>query len=68
VTKPQPYRQVAAILRANGWEKTRQRGSHETWKSLSTGQVIIIVNHRGIVSPGIIRQIQQQLPNTPQNW
>lgn len=30
---PKKFKEVRRILRANGWTKVRQAGSHETWES-----------------------------------
>jgi len=55
-------------MRAAGWKKKRQKGSHEIWKDLATGRTLIIVNHRGTVSPGIVGQIKNQIPEAPPKW
>ena len=40
------YREVRKALRAEGWTKVRQAGSHETWES-SDGQRAVTVAGKG---------------------
>lgn len=68
MTKPQKYRDVAKFLRSNGWEYKRQTGSHEIWGPEAGGQTFPVVQHKGEVSPGVIRQLQQIFSNTPSEW
>jgi predicted RNA binding protein YcfA (HicA-like mRNA interferase family) len=36
------FRQVRKALRANGWKKVRQAGSHETWESADRSRAITV--------------------------
>jgi predicted RNA binding protein YcfA (HicA-like mRNA interferase family) len=36
------FREVRKVLRANGWIKVRQAGSHETWLSADGTQVVTV--------------------------
>lgn len=68
MTKPQKYRDVARFLRSQGWELKRQRGSHEIWGPVDGTQTLPVVQHRGEVSPGVVRQLQAVFPGTPDSW
>jgi predicted RNA binding protein YcfA (HicA-like mRNA interferase family) len=68
MTKAQKYRDVTRFLAKRGWVFKRQRGSHEMWGPEDTNQTFPLVQHRGEVSPGVIRQLQQIFPDTPKEW
>lgn len=68
MTRPQKYRDVTRFLRSRGWERTRQRGSHETWSPAGGGATVTLVQHRGEVSPGVVRQLQAVFADTPSDW
>lgn len=68
MTKPQKYREVVKFLRRHGWELKRQRGSHEIWGPADGSQIVALVQHKGQVSPGVVRQIQAVFPDAPENW
>ena len=68
MTKPQKYRDVARFLAKQGWELKRQRGSHEMWGPQDGNQTFPVVQHRGEVSSGVVRQLQQIFTNTPKDW
>lgn len=68
MTKPQKYRDVARFLRSRGWQRTRQRGSHEVWSRTGGGATFTLARHRGEVSPGLIRQLQAAFDDTPIDW
>jgi predicted RNA binding protein YcfA (HicA-like mRNA interferase family) len=36
------FREVRKALRAEGWEKVRQAGSHETWESADGARVVTV--------------------------
>ena len=59
MTRGQKYRDVARFLRSKGWSKVRQRGSHEIWQP---------ADGAGVVSVGIVRQIQKVWSDTPPTW
>ncbi|HEY0260394.1 MAG TPA: type II toxin-antitoxin system HicA family toxin [Lacisediminihabitans sp.] len=68
MTKPQRYRDVTKFLKSKGWVFKRQRGSHEIWGPEETNQIFSLVAHKGEVSPGVIRQLQELFPDTPHEW
>lgn len=39
---PLKYAEVRRVLRAAGWVRVRQTGSHETWTSPRTGQSVTV--------------------------
>ncbi|MFD4421044.1 type II toxin-antitoxin system HicA family toxin [Agromyces sp. NPDC058484] len=66
--KPQKYRDVIKVVRANGWVFLRDaKGSHELW-GLPDESAKESIPHHGEVSAGIIGQLIKKLPNTPQSW
>ncbi|MFB2580945.1 type II toxin-antitoxin system HicA family toxin [Herbiconiux sp. P15] len=68
MTKPQKYRDVTKFLRSKGWKFKRQKGSHEIWGPSDSGMTFPLVAHKGEVSPGVVRQIQQIFPDAPREW
>lgn len=68
MTKRQKYRDVSRFLRAEGWEIARTKGSHEIWKSEDGTRMLSVAAHGGEVSAGVVKQIQDVFPDTPQNW
>lgn len=68
MSKRQKYRDVAKFLRSQGWELRRQTGSHEIWGPIEGGQSFPVVQHKGEVSVGVVRQLQGIFPNTPDSW
>lgn len=68
MTKRQKYRDVAKFLRSNNWEIARTKGSHEIWKSEDDTMSLSVAAHGGEVSAGIVKQIQDVFPNTPESW
>ena len=39
---PKKYREVRERLRRAGWTRVRQSGSHEVWRHLETGRVVVV--------------------------
>ena len=68
MTKPQKYRDVARFLRSKGWELARVRGSHQIWQPKNQGTSIVVATHSGMVSAGIVRQIQAAFDDSPDSW
>lgn len=69
--KPQKYRDVVRVLRANGWVLLRRgKGDHEVWgmpQTSGAGQKHTIPHH-GEVSAGVIGDLMKKLATTPENW
>ncbi|WP_182049871.1 type II toxin-antitoxin system HicA family toxin [Changpingibacter yushuensis] len=63
MTRPQKYRDVHRFLTKHGWVKVRTRGSHEVWVSGDGLAKVTVAAHQGVVSAGIVRQIQAQFPD-----
>ncbi|MFE1514044.1 type II toxin-antitoxin system HicA family toxin [Corynebacterium bovis] len=64
--KPQKYTDVARFLRRSGWAILRTgKGSHEVWHN---GHDKLIIPHHREVSAGIIKQISDTIPTTPDSW
>lgn len=68
MSKRQKYREVEKFLRSKGWELKRQRGSHEIWGPANGGQTFPVVQHKGEVSAGVIKQLQRIFRDSPENW
>lgn len=66
MAKPQKYRDVVKFLRSRGWQHVRTKGSHEMWEG-PNGEKQSVPRH-GEVSAGVVKQIIDQVPNTPANW
>ncbi|MDY7528383.1 MULTISPECIES: type II toxin-antitoxin system HicA family toxin [unclassified Cryobacterium] len=68
MTKPQKYRDVTKFLRSQGWFLLRPgKGGHQIWVSEDETQTITIPGHKEL-SAGVVRQITDAFPNTPQSW
>ena len=69
--RPQKYRDVVRVLRANGWVLLRSgKGSHELW-GLPGGSVYEAVSNHGPgaeISAGVIGKLIRKLPQTPRSW
>ncbi|MBH0022607.1 MULTISPECIES: type II toxin-antitoxin system HicA family toxin [unclassified Salinibacterium] len=66
--KPQKYRDVIKVVRANGWVFLRDaKGSHELW-GLPDGSIKAVIPRHGEVSAGVVGQLMKNLPEIPQNW
>ena len=66
--KPQKYRDVVAVLRAQGWVLLRTaKSSHEVW-GLPDGSARTVVPHHRQVSAGVVRQIAAHLTQGPDEW
>jgi len=69
--KPQKYRDVIQVVKANGWVLIRQgKGDHEIWglaEATSPEDKHSIPHHRE-VSAGVVGDLIKKLPNTPKNW
>ncbi|WP_448006334.1 type II toxin-antitoxin system HicA family toxin [Agromyces bauzanensis] len=66
--RPQKYRDVIKVLKANDWVFLRDgKGSHELW-GLPDESVKESIPRHNEVSAGIIGQLMKKLPNTPQGW
>ncbi|WP_114045663.1 type II toxin-antitoxin system HicA family toxin [Acidipropionibacterium virtanenii] len=63
MVRPQTYRVVSRFLAARGWRRIRTRGSHEIWESPDGRAKVTVVAHEGIVSAGVVRQIQAHFPD-----
>jgi predicted RNA binding protein YcfA (HicA-like mRNA interferase family) len=64
--KPIRYTELVKILRANGAEKVRTVGSHETWK---VGSCQAVVPHHPTIAAGTLRNIQDRLaPCLGKGW
>jgi predicted RNA binding protein YcfA (HicA-like mRNA interferase family) len=69
--KPQKYRDVVKVLRANGWVLLRTgRGSHELWGPPDGSVHEVVSNHGpgGEISAGVVGKLLRKLPTTPDNW
>jgi predicted RNA binding protein YcfA (HicA-like mRNA interferase family) len=69
--RPQKYRDVARVLRANGYVLLRRgRGSHELWGRPGGGTRFAIANlgPGSQVSAGIIGQLSAELDEIPEGW
>ena len=68
MTKPQRYRAVVKVLKAQGWVLLRRgKGSHELW-GLPDESVKESIPQHGEVSAGVVAQLLKKLPNPPANW
>lgn len=66
--KPQKYRDVIKVVKANGWVFLRDgKGSHELW-GLPDGAEKESIPRHGEVSAGVVGQLMKKLPRTPQSW
>ena len=55
------YREVAARLRAFGFEPTgKQRGSHEGWVNREARRTVVVPRHSGDLPEGTLRSILRQ--------
>jgi predicted RNA binding protein YcfA (HicA-like mRNA interferase family) len=68
MTRAQKYRDVTKFLRSQGWVFKRQKGSHEIWGPEEGGLTFPLVQHKGEVSPGVVRQIQNLFSDSPKDW
>ena len=69
--KPQKYRDVIKVLKANGWTLIRSgKGDHEIWgrDGANTFADKHTIPHHKEVSAGIIGDLIKKLPSTPTNW
>lgn len=58
---PLPPREMAALLRAWGFEMVRQRGSHQQWRHADGRQTTLPVHPGRDISPIMIRQIAKDI-------
>lgn len=60
--KPKPYRRVAEVLRANGWEYVRSSGSHRTFHKNGSIMIVTVPYHgmNGLVKTGVMKSIARQ--------
>ena len=66
--KPQKYRDVIKVLKANGWVFLRQgKGSHEIWGLPNESQAHSIPHHQE-VSAGVVGGLMKKLRDVPRNW
>jgi predicted RNA binding protein YcfA (HicA-like mRNA interferase family) len=66
--RPQKYRDVIKVVKANGWVFLRDaKGSHELW-GLPDESVKESIPRHGEVSAGVVGQLMKKLPNTPEGW
>lgn len=66
--KPQKYRDVIKVLKANGWVILRQgKGSHEIW-GLPNGSQAHSIPHHQEVSAGVVGDLIKKLRDVPRNW
>lgn len=68
MTRPQKYRDVKKFLGTKGWVFKRQKGSHEMWGPEDSNMTFPIVQHKGEVSPGVIRQLSELFEDAPKDW
>jgi predicted RNA binding protein YcfA (HicA-like mRNA interferase family) len=67
MAKPEKYKNVTKLLKTKGWELKRQNGgSHELWGPKGSEYTFPLVQHRGEISPGVMRKLLVSL-NTPTN-
>lgn len=69
--KPQKYRDVIRVAKANGWMLIRRgKGDHEIWglPDAHTANDKHTIPHHSQVSAGIIGDLIKKLPHTPHNW
>jgi predicted RNA binding protein YcfA (HicA-like mRNA interferase family) len=45
--KPLPANTIVKILLTNGFELSRQRGSHQIYRHPESGKTVIVAGHRG---------------------
>ena len=58
---PLSPREMAALLRAWGFEMVRQRGSHQQWRHANGRQTTLPVHPGRDISPILIRQIAKDI-------
>jgi len=69
--KPQKYRDVVKVLRANRWVLLRTgRGSHELWGTEDGSVREVRSNHGpgGEISAGVVGKLAKKLTDVPDNW
>ena len=66
MTKPMKYRDLVALLRANGCTSKQGRG-HEKWYCPCGAHMAVITQQRE-VSPGVTRDTEEKLSCLPEGW
>lgn len=51
---------VIKVLKANGWEQVRQRGSHCQFKKEGNPNVVTVPHPKKDLAPGTLRSIEKQ--------
>jgi predicted RNA binding protein YcfA (HicA-like mRNA interferase family) len=69
MAKPEKYKNVIKLLRSKNWELKRQNGgSHELWGPKNSLYTFPLVQHKGEISPGVMRKLivalETQQPTT----
>lgn len=68
MVKAMKYREVQRALSENGCSHLRTRGSHEVWACPCGRHRAAIAPHKGIVSPGVVRDTIKKLECLPEGW
>lgn len=69
--KPQKYRDVVKVMKANGWVLIRRgKGDHEIWGRPGSDSPADkhTVPHHNEVSAGVVGDLAKKLHTVPQNW
>lgn len=69
--KPQKYRDVVKVAKANGWVLIRQvKGDHEIWSlpDACASEDKHSIPHHKEISAGVIADLLKKLPHTPESW
>lgn len=60
-------RDAIRFLQAQGWTIIRSNGKHDVWASPDRADTLALPRHKS-TPPGIVRQIEKNLPNIPTSW
>lgn len=58
--KEETTRDLHKHLKSNGWSEDRTKGGHTIFKHPKSDRNISVPNHRGDLSPGVVRQIKKK--------